>query len=104
MMHLPINVKSPNNTSKWQMGFNSAFKGLMTHIEGRRQVCETDVARVRVGQVTTGQNYCSDLVIIYLPAYEDGTDSVPERRHMKFTRQGITQKKTYNGAMVLSLK
>jgi hypothetical protein len=24
-----INVKSPNNTSKWQMGFNSAFKGLM---------------------------------------------------------------------------
>jgi hypothetical protein len=23
-----MNVKSPNNTSKWQMGFNSAFKGL----------------------------------------------------------------------------
>jgi hypothetical protein len=29
-MHGPINVKSPNNTSKWQMGFNSAFKGLTT--------------------------------------------------------------------------
>jgi hypothetical protein len=29
-MHGPINVKSPNNTSKWQMGFNSAFKGLIT--------------------------------------------------------------------------
>jgi hypothetical protein len=28
-MHLPINVKSSNNISKWQMGFNSAFKGLM---------------------------------------------------------------------------
>jgi hypothetical protein len=28
MMHGPLNVKSPNNTSKWQMGFNSAFKGL----------------------------------------------------------------------------
>jgi hypothetical protein len=28
-MHGPINVKSPNNTSKWQMGFNSLFKGLM---------------------------------------------------------------------------
>jgi hypothetical protein len=28
-MHVPINVKSPNNISKWQMGFNSAFKGLM---------------------------------------------------------------------------
>jgi hypothetical protein len=27
-MHVPINVKSPNNTSKLQMGFNSAFKGL----------------------------------------------------------------------------
>jgi hypothetical protein len=27
-MHLPINVKSPNNVRKWQMGFNSAFKGL----------------------------------------------------------------------------
>jgi hypothetical protein len=23
--HVPINVKSLNNTSKWQMGFNSAF-------------------------------------------------------------------------------
>jgi hypothetical protein len=28
-MHGPINVKSPNNISKWQMGFNSAFKELM---------------------------------------------------------------------------
>jgi hypothetical protein len=28
-MHGPINVKSPNNTRKWQMGFNSAFKGLI---------------------------------------------------------------------------
>jgi hypothetical protein len=27
-MHGPMNVKSPNNTSKWQMEFNSAFKGL----------------------------------------------------------------------------
>jgi hypothetical protein len=27
-MNGPINVKSPNNTNKWQMGFNSAFKGL----------------------------------------------------------------------------
>jgi hypothetical protein len=27
-MHGPMNGKSPNNTSKWQMGFNSAFKGL----------------------------------------------------------------------------
>jgi hypothetical protein len=27
-MHLPINVKSPNNISKWQVGFNSVFKRL----------------------------------------------------------------------------
>jgi hypothetical protein len=31
-MHGPINVKSPNNISKWQMGFDSAFKGLKTYI------------------------------------------------------------------------
>jgi hypothetical protein len=28
-MHVPINVKSPHNSSKCQMGFNSAFEGLM---------------------------------------------------------------------------
>jgi hypothetical protein len=35
-MHGTINVKSFNNTSKWQMGFNSAFKGLNTaqHVSG----------------------------------------------------------------------
>jgi hypothetical protein len=27
-MHGLINVKSPNNISEWQMGLNSAFKGL----------------------------------------------------------------------------
>jgi hypothetical protein len=32
-MHGPIDVKSPNNTSKWQVGFNSAFKGLMLYDE-----------------------------------------------------------------------
>jgi hypothetical protein len=30
-MNGPINVKSPKNISKWQMGFNSAFKGLTEH-------------------------------------------------------------------------
>jgi hypothetical protein len=28
-MHGPIHVKSPNNISKWQMGFNSTFKELI---------------------------------------------------------------------------
>jgi hypothetical protein len=27
-MHGPMSVKFPNNTIKWQMEFNSAFKGL----------------------------------------------------------------------------
>jgi hypothetical protein len=37
-MHGPINVKSPNNISKWQMGFNSAFKGLIKFIFGRKRI------------------------------------------------------------------
>jgi hypothetical protein len=36
-MHGPINVKSPNNISKWQMGFNSAFKGLISTGVWRRE-------------------------------------------------------------------
>jgi hypothetical protein len=31
----------------------------------------------------------------YLPTYEDGTDSVPKRRNIKFRRRGITLKKAY---------
>jgi hypothetical protein len=30
-VHGSINVKSPNNPRKWQMGFNSAFKWLSEH-------------------------------------------------------------------------
>jgi len=33
---------------------------------------------------------------LYLPAYEDGTGSVPKRLNIEFRRRGITQKKTYN--------
>jgi hypothetical protein len=31
-MHGSVNVKSPNNTSKWLMGLNSAFKGLINKV------------------------------------------------------------------------
>jgi hypothetical protein len=34
-MLLPINGKSPNNISKWQMGFNSAFTGLSFEYKGK---------------------------------------------------------------------
>ena len=36
--------------------------------------------------------------LFHLPAYEDGTDGVPKRRHINFRRRGITQKKAYNEA------
>jgi hypothetical protein len=42
-MHGPINVKSPNNTSKWRMGINSAFKGLNYLVH--RQCCRSQWAR-----------------------------------------------------------
>jgi hypothetical protein len=31
----------------------------------------------------------------HLPAYEDGRERVPKRRHITFRRRGITQKKSY---------
>ena len=47
-MHGPINFKSPNNISKWQMGFNSAFKGLITTIkEGYSDVYTAYTRHVR---------------------------------------------------------
>jgi len=39
----------------------------------------------------------------HLPAYEDGTDkSVPKRRHIKFRRRGITQKKAYKCMFIVN--
>ena len=37
-MHVTINVKSPNNISEWQMGFNSAFKGLRIGIKNAKKM------------------------------------------------------------------
>jgi hypothetical protein len=38
----------------------------------------------------------SNLVILHLHAYKDGTDRMfPKPRHIKFRRREITQKKTY---------
>jgi hypothetical protein len=77
-MHGPINVKSPNNTSKWQMGFNSAFKWLIPLCHGRliglhvhgvlsvghdsRSVCSNNtkqgkVERVRMSYSFENQHY-----------------------------------------------
>jgi len=41
---------------------------------------------------------------VYLSVYVDGTDSVPKRRHIKFRRRGITQKKIYNKNLLYALQ
>jgi hypothetical protein len=45
-MHGPIYVKSPNNTSKWQMGVNSAFKGLKVVFDFITDNCEYKITNV----------------------------------------------------------
>jgi NAD-dependent SIR2 family protein deacetylase len=40
MMHGSMNVKFPNNTSKWQMEFNSAFKELKRAAPPRTKKCD----------------------------------------------------------------
>jgi len=57
-MHVPINVKSPNNISERQMGFNSAFKGLnlaegrnVVHLEGKRNVHVVMLEKLRERQI-----------------------------------------------------
>jgi hypothetical protein len=41
-MHVPINVKSPNNISEWQMGFNSACSCLtVIHSYGQKEILIT---------------------------------------------------------------
>jgi hypothetical protein len=46
-MHVLINVKSSNNIRQWQMGFNSAFKGLIQHMVSSLSVSDRPVHRLR---------------------------------------------------------
>jgi hypothetical protein len=55
-MHGLINVKFPNNTSKWQMGFNSGFKGLISWIA----VCS------RISTKTEGKTWFNESRAIYV--------------------------------------
>jgi hypothetical protein len=50
-MHGLINVKSPNNNSKWQMGLNSAFKGLITKDGNNLRIFERQILRKISGPV-----------------------------------------------------
>jgi hypothetical protein len=63
-MHGPINVKSPNNASKWQMGFNSAFKGLICY--GIEQVTFR-YATYPEGKIILNKIW--NLLLIYLLTY-----------------------------------
>jgi hypothetical protein len=47
-MHVLINIKSPNNISKWHMEFNSAFKVLM-EIKIHRELNNYDVIELTPG-------------------------------------------------------
>jgi hypothetical protein len=54
-MHLPINVKSPNNIRKYQMGFNSAFKRLSVPYAFSRSV---DISKLPVwGEYACPRDY-----------------------------------------------
>jgi hypothetical protein len=55
----PINVKSPNNTSKWQMGFNSAFKGLISPSIRRRNLTEVNIKNSQFCILIFSRTYAS---------------------------------------------
>ena len=50
-MHVPINLKSPNNISEWQKGFNSAFKGLKIFMS---QICFLTIWYVQPAELHGG--------------------------------------------------
>jgi len=54
-MHVPINVKTPNNISEWQMGFNSAFKGLTSNCLGMNyfRSCNLELQYERLGTIVS---------------------------------------------------
>jgi hypothetical protein len=52
-MHGTMNLKFPNNTSKWQIEFNSAFKGLISqHFLCVHPTCECNFPFQIVNQFT----------------------------------------------------
>jgi hypothetical protein len=70
-MHGPIKVKSPNNNSKWQMGFNSAFKGLRRHIgtTSVKEICSfTNCVKVKftLGKATKAQMGSACIALLFL--------------------------------------
>jgi hypothetical protein len=62
-MQVPINVKSPNYTSKWQVGFNSAFKGLRYVYNDTQVFCVKDFLLVMLSVLVTVTE------VLYLTVY-----------------------------------
>jgi hypothetical protein len=67
-MHVLINVKSPNNISKWQMGFNSAFKGLSNNVVYIGLIQDVNVKGLQViirkfvnARFSSAQSFCAIL-------------------------------------------
>jgi len=96
-MHVPINVKPPNNISEWQMGFNSAFKGLSLCRRGFQDLLKVRPSSVFILCGCISSSIASLMSRSTYPClWRWNRQSVPKRRYIKFRRRGITQKKTYN--------
>jgi hypothetical protein len=89
-MHLPINVKSPNNISKWRMGINSAFKVLSKkYFKGHFtfQILDEDVGSyaAEVIQVSIGVTF--QFMLKNFGA--DSVETISDINHLKKTTQFV---------------
>jgi hypothetical protein len=64
-MHGPINVKSPNNISEWQMGFNSVFKGL-TAVASCKEWSSSQKADPAHHTSLSDGRQCSDMPLLWI--------------------------------------
>jgi hypothetical protein len=74
-MHGAINVKSPNNTSKWQMEFNLAFKGLIScTVHGYLPTAEHKYSLMHYTKLISEEHFTAGRpLVIMLPLAEEST-------------------------------
>jgi hypothetical protein len=65
-MHGPMNVKFHNNTSKWQMEFNSAFKGLNYHWTEKHTQARTQTTAFHYFL----KNFLFGSVVVFRPTFK----------------------------------
>jgi hypothetical protein len=88
-MHLPINVKSPNNISKLQMGFNSAFKGLRhtsTRIQIRLLLSVHPICFTRLTWRTSADDTTSHEPNTFCNMHSYQQNYVSTNRHSRYVR------------------